>query len=161
MSALQPKTRASSFIQQLAPCVTFALAQLVEAHSFLSFSPCIELCLSGRPGGRRTQRLLHLSLRPKTKKKNLCAHYDLGPCFLNPLHTCTLHHILAYWHPCYAVYFLPLCPHLKFKWLTNSYCTKPQYLLLKFLAFLSLLSTNFTPSIREKIRRIMEVGSKI
>lgn len=86
-------TSKASCIQQLAPCVTFALAHLVEAHSFLSFSPRIELCLSGRPGGRRTQRLLHLS--PLSNKKN-CVHYDLGPCFLNPLHICPLHHILAY-----------------------------------------------------------------
>lgn len=80
----QEKDGTSSSLQQLAPCVNFTLAHLVEAHSFLSFSPCIELCLSGQPGGRRTQSLLHLSPPQKTYKP-LCAHfYDLGPCFLNP-----------------------------------------------------------------------------
>ena len=54
------RTEPPHSINQLAPSVTFTPAHLVEAHSYLSFSLCIELCLSGQPGGRRTQRLLHL-----------------------------------------------------------------------------------------------------
>lgn len=73
----------------VAPCVTITQIRPVEAHSFLSFSPCVELCLSGQPGGRRAQRLLHLSLllvnKPPQNNKPLCAHHDFGPVFLVPL----------------------------------------------------------------------------
>lgn len=75
----------------LAPCGTLTLIQPEEAHSFLSFSSCIELCLLGRPGGRRSQRLLHLSplfvnYPPSLKTTQpLCSHRDFGPRFLIPL----------------------------------------------------------------------------
>lgn len=75
--------------QRVAPFVTFTPARLASAHSFLSFSPCIELCLSGRPGGRTTQRLLHLPpSSPIYNNQNetsrpLCAHSDSGPCFFS------------------------------------------------------------------------------
>lgn len=154
MSVKRAKNRASSFLQQLDPCVTFALAQLVEAHSFLSFSPCIELCLSGRPGGRRTQRSLHLSLRPKTK--NLSVPTMTLACvsstpyifyFSTTPHPFLLTPLLCSLLP----YFL--CVHfLKFKWLTSSSCIKSRYLLFKFLAFLSLLSPFFILCLREKFR---------
>lgn len=75
--------------QRVAPFVTFTPVRLASAHSFLSFSPCIELCLSGRPGGRTTQRLLHLPpSSPIYNNQNetsrpLCAHSDSGPCFFS------------------------------------------------------------------------------
>lgn len=47
-------SKALTLLIQLAPCVTFKLPHVLEAHSFFSFSPRLELCLSGRPGGRRT-----------------------------------------------------------------------------------------------------------
>lgn len=112
MSVKRAKNRASSFLQQLDPCVTFALAQLVEAHSFLSFSPCIELCLSGRPGGRRTQRFA--APVPSSKnKKPLCAHYDLGLCFLNPLHIVLFNYTTSFPSDTLAMQsssLFPLCP---------------------------------------------------
>lgn len=81
-------------------CVTVMQIPPVEAHSFLSFSPCIELCLSGQPRGRRSQRLLHLSpllvnKPPQHKQTSLCPPWlwPNFPCsFTCPLdlHLCHL-----------------------------------------------------------------------
>lgn len=77
----------------MAPCVTVTQIHPVEAHSFLSFSPCIELCLSGQPGGRRSQRLLHLFLLlvnklPQNNQTSPCPPW-LRPSFPCPF-TCPL-----------------------------------------------------------------------
>lgn len=90
--------------------ITFMLILPVEAHSFLSFSPCIELCLSGRPGGRRSQRLLHLSplLVNPPKQPNLSvptmtlAHVSLS--LYLPTTSASL-------PPCYAVFFPSVGAH--------------------------------------------------
>lgn len=97
----------------MAPCVTVTQIHPVEAHSFLSFSPRIELCLSGQPGGRRSQRLLHLSpllvnKPPQNNQTSLCPPW-LRPNLPCPF-TCPLHPHLC--HLVMLCFFSPLhCAH--------------------------------------------------
>lgn len=91
----------------MAPRVTVTQIHPVEAHSFLSFSPRIELCLSGQPGGRRSQRLLHLSpllvsKPPQNNQTSLCPPWlqpDLPCPFTRPLHLHLCHLVMLCFFP--------------------------------------------------------------
>lgn len=134
--------------------------------AFSPFLPCIELCLSGQPGGRRTQSLLHLS-PPCQKNINLSVptFMTLARVSLTPLtYLPTTPHPCPYWHPCYAVYFPPLCPLPRGTNLTahQLFSTK----LSHDICFSGCFASPYSPpvlmrSLREEIRQITEVESKI